>query len=498
MARLLIIMSGQQQQQQQSGAFGRDDMAALLGGGLSERLIRPPVAKASGKTLTKDMAEMNAQETAAWLQQQKKPKSSTTQRHRTPKVRKYHELLVEEQQNQLNSTKPSKEEGNQSEKNDSMKEQVQLEALQVVKATVISRPRRRRPSTSSSGSESSAPRRRRDASSSDSDSEEETRRQRLLQKRKQLQKTLPPSTDLGNEQAQMRAMLPSRLDTSTQSIKDKNQRDIRAQREKSSSSSSSSSDDESSTEESSSEEEEQVRAKPIFVPRHQRGMIKTADDLVEEEDAAEAKRKQQEENRMKESRAMVQKVLLDSAQQVGSNEDAFEGITGARNAIPDDNDRENGQELDEWEVRELERLVYELDMENALREEANERERRRNMTDEELMEDEIKSGRLNPRDNRREESTNRGGQRYFHRGAYYMDESEWEESDVRHKADAYAAAATGEDKIDKKSLPKVMQVKNFGRANQNLKYQGLAAEDTTDKQMEILPLVGPKRKQRKV
>jgi microfibrillar-associated protein 1 len=479
-------MSGKKQ----DNGFGRDDMAALLGGGLPERLMRPqvPVAKTSSKA-RKDVADMSTQETAAWLlqqQQHKKGKETIIQRHRTTKVRKYHELLLEEQQNMsLTTTRLSKEDDH----SDSDLDESKKKEKDAPVVPVLTRPRRRPSTSSSSSSESSAPPRRQRQDSSDSDSEEEeARRQRVLQQRRQHQRS-PVDDASSTEGTQVTA--PQSLPKAQKGIVQSKPTRSRAESSSSSSTSSSSSSSESSSDDSSSsDEEEEVRAKPIFVPRHKRGVIQSAEELAEEEKANENKRKQLEEKRMKESRAMVQKVLLDASKQVGSNDDAFEGITGARNSVPDDNDMDDDEEYDKWEVRELERLVYELDMETARMEEARERERRRNMTDEEIMKERMESGSA-----RDKEELKRTGQRYFHRGAFYMDESEWDESDVRHKAEEYAAAATGADKIDKKALPKVMQVKNFGRANQNLKYQGLAAEDTTDKQMKVLPILGPKRKQ---
>lgn len=67
-------------------------------------------------------------------------------------------------------------------------------------------------------------------------------------------------------------------------------------------------------------------------------------------------------------------------------------------------------------------------------------------------------------------------QKYYHKGAFYMDEeSIREKDDVRRRA---ADDATGEDKFNRAALPQVMQVKKFGRAGQT-KYTHLLDQDTT-------------------
>jgi microfibrillar-associated protein 1 len=53
-------------------------------------------------------------------------------------------------------------------------------------------------------------------------------------------------------------------------------------------------------------------------------------------------------------------------------------------------------------------------------------------------------------------------QKYYHKGAFYVDDDSVRTKDDVRKRDA--TEATLEDKFNKEMLPEVMQVKNFGRA----------------------------------
>lgn len=101
--------------------------------------------------------------------------------------------------------------------------------------------------------------------------------------------------------------------------------------------------------------------------------------------------------------------------------------------------------------------------------ERTELDRVRNMTEEERRSDQ----RLNPKvvTNKAAKGKYKFLQKYFHRGAFYLDE----ENDVL-KQDF--AQATLEDHFNKTVLPKVMQVKNFGRCGRT-KYTHLVDQDTT-------------------
>ncbi len=251
-------------------------------------------------------------------------------------------------------------------------------------------------------------------------------------------------------------------------------------------------------------------SKPIFVPKHKRNNVPSQNQdlqLLQQEKIKEQE-KLRIERRIQSSRALVAEVIANEKKEnesFNNNNDQieFQESGGSSMKPPSDqdwtNDKEQMEQRDMWEVRELMRLLREYEEYIFIQQEAKERERRRNMTDEERYNEDVKSGKYRkPGEQRRQPSdVGRKGagedgvylQRYYHRGAFYMDEDTLNQdlNDVRHRAAEYASAATGEDKVNRKAMPKVMQVKKFGFANQH-KYKGLAMEDTTDKSMDFLPL----------
>ncbi|GKY94706.1 hypothetical protein MPSEU_000436100 [Mayamaea pseudoterrestris] len=488
-------------------AFGRDDMMAMLGGGLSETLTRrPTTATTSSRNASSkpDLSDLTTAETAAMLlaeQQSKKNDPMNKKlaigrdRLRTHKVRAYHQLLHEEAVDASTATATLQKREPQLEHDDQDGNQDGFQIRKIV-APVTSTRAYDSSSTSSESEESNAnqrrPQRRRvDSSSSDDDEDNaaDARRKRLLEKRKVQSTEEVALLDVASEQIDS---IPASLDldkpdrsenTSSGDEREQNSSNITRRRASASSSSSSdSSSEESSTSDSSSDEDDNqpvagISARPVFIPRHKRASVQQTEAEEKHEEELERLQLANKVKRKQESRAMVQQVLLASAQTVSDYSDALEGITGARNIAPDDADENDERARDEWQVRELLRLIEDLDVEQKRLAEERELARRRKLTDEERLQEDIAAGRFQrPGEQPRMTDTGPTSKRYHHQGAFYMDEDELAPDDVRRNAKQYARAATEADKIVKR-----------GFANQS-KYKGLRAEDTSDRSMEMLPL----------
>ncbi|PQQ09270.1 microfibrillar-associated protein 1-like [Prunus yedoensis var. nudiflora] len=145
--------------------------------------------------------------------------------------------------------------------------------------------------------------------------------------------------------------------------------------------------------------------------------------------------------------------------------------------IDTDDEVNEAEEYEAWKAREIARIKRDREDREAMIKEKEEIERVRNMTEEERRDWERKHPKAAPQPKQKW----RFMQKYYHKGAFFQSEP-----------DDYAAtvgtdgiytrdfsAPTGEDKMDKTILPKVMQVKHFGRSGRT-KWTHLVNEDTTD------------------
>jgi microfibrillar-associated protein 1 len=120
------------------------------------------------------------------------------------------------------------------------------------------------------------------------------------------------------------------------------------------------------------------------------------------------------------------------------------------------------------------RVKRDRDERTKFLQEKNEILRRRAMTEEERQAEDEKLGA--DHNSKKQQVAYNFMQKYYHKGAFYMDETEMDDKDVRKRE---MDGATLEDKFDKQALPKVMQVKKFGFSGQT-KYTHLKDQDTTD------------------
>ena len=244
-------------------------------------------------------------------------------------------------------------------------------------------------------------------------------------------------------------------------------------------------EEDSEYEEESEESEEEgagglfALARPVFIPKGKRELDRDREREEQEEVEKERKAAAARESRRRETRLMVaEEVRKESEGAVGS-EGAMEGY-GSDAGAPDDSDRpeEDALEFENWRLRELARMKREMEARQARAKDKAEVARRRGMTEAERDAEDrrLGVGVYAKQGGKGEKAKWKFMQKYYHKGAFYMDEeSVARPDDVRRRA---ADEATGEDKFNRAALPSVMQVKNFGRAGQT-KYTHLLDQDTT-------------------
>ncbi|KAJ3163521.1 Microfibrillar-associated protein 1 [Geranomyces michiganensis] len=205
--------------------------------------------------------------------------------------------------------------------------------------------------------------------------------------------------------------------------------------------------------------------KPVFIKKNQRETILEKERLEAEAAAAEEARLLAAEEKKRESHNMVAEELR--------REQAAAEVTTAAPEVDDTDNVNEEEEYAAWKLRELRRIKRDREEADAREAAIEDLERRRNMTDAEIMAEKRKEGTLKDHGGA-DKPKHRFMQKYFHKGAFFVDD----EAVGKVLQTRDFAEPTLEDKFDKSALPSVMQVKNFGRAGQT-KWTHLTDQDTS-------------------
>lgn len=202
--------------------------------------------------------------------------------------------------------------------------------------------------------------------------------------------------------------------------------------------------------------------KPVFVRKKERITI-----IEKEKEALKQKKLEEDTQRQAEERRRQTLKMVEDTIRKEQNKDKTTNEPNINDVCTDDENDEI--EYEAWKLRELKRIKRDREEREALEKEKVEIEKLRNMSEEERR----VQLRLLPKTvtNKAVKGKYKFLQKYYHRGAFYLDKDD----DV-YKRDF--AQATLEDHFDKTILPKVMQVKNFGRSGRT-KYTHLVDQDTT-------------------
>ncbi|KAG0079951.1 Microfibrillar-associated protein 1, partial [Podila epicladia] len=223
----------------------------------------------------------------------------------------------------------------------------------------------------------------------------------------------------------------------------------------------------SGSEEESSDDDGPRRTlmKPVFVPKSQRITIDESSRTEVAAELAEQARQEEIEQRKKESHQMLKEYVARQA--------AVEEVPDVDNLedVDDTDGLDEEAEFEQWKLRELKRIKRDREELEVREAEKAEIERRRDLTEEERVKEDMEYLAKKKAEEERERKSGGPVEKYHHKGAFFMDT---DEAILRRSTNE----ATPDAIRDIKALPKVMQVRNFGRAGQT-KYTTLKDQDTS-------------------
>lgn len=249
-------------------------------------------------------------------------------------------------------------------------------------------------------------------------------------------------------------------------------------------------DDDDDEEDESEEESRPVMLKPIFVSKKQRETLRPengdnqridspkekSNGAADDEDAATSIAELQMQERRKQSHFLAAETIKRELAEKKHEEDQPD--------LSDTDGRDPEEEFSAWRIRELSRIKAERESIVEKEKERVEIERRRALPEWQRLKEDTERAQASrdakKKERELEEKEGGGGnsnfmQKYYHKGSFFQD------MDILSKRN-YATAKT-ENAIDISLLPKVMQVRDYGKAGRS-KYTHLADQDTTRQQQD--------------
>ena len=230
----------------------------------------------------------------------------------------------------------------------------------------------------------------------------------------------------------------------------------------------------SSEEESEENEEEEEESIPIFISSNARNKTKEVNNNINNEDIEDENEKiikrKKEDN--------INNLIKQEKEKKSNNKE--KDIKKENNDLlnmPDDTDNPDDQiEYENWKIRELNRIKRQMEEKEIKKKEQKEIERRRNLTDEQRKEENLKLG--SDSTIRNFKSKIKYLQKYYHKGAFFQDEAY---NNSEHIYNRDFNLPTWEDSIDRSNVPAIMEKRrgNLFKKGQS-KYTHLTNEDTTN------------------
>ena len=214
------------------------------------------------------------------------------------------------------------------------------------------------------------------------------------------------------------------------------------------------------SEESSDSDSKQAipLARPVYVPKQSR-------ETVEPVHSTKEKGKVQKDADMLIMKKKAEDLLLD----VLRREQEELQVVDVEFEVDDTDGLNEEEEFNAWRLRELLRIKRDSDEKESRLVDKADIMRRRMMSDNQVEVENTIDGKLGV-----EKAKAKFLQKYYHKGAFYVDDEVVGEA--LKKTDAFAP--TLEDHADKSTLPSILQVKNFGKRGRT-KYTHLVDQDTT-------------------